>query len=81
MSGPVQATWMVDSQLQRTTVNPSGQVEEGYTVNFHTGQGHYGSVFVPNTRYNADNVRAAVQAQANLLDEVGSLTEGGNVTA
>lgn len=77
MAEQAQATWIVDSQLQRTTVNPSGQVEEGYTVNFHTGNGHYGSVFVPNNRYNADNVRAAVQAQANLLDEVGNLAAGG----
>lgn len=74
MSEPQQATWAVQSQQQRTRVNTAGQVEDGYQVTFLTGDGHTGSVFVPMAKYTVDNVRAAVQAGANLLDSVGGLT-------
>lgn len=74
MTEPQQATWAVQSQQQRTQVNTAGQVQDGYQVTFLTGGGHTGSVFVPMAKYTVDNVRQAVQAQANLLDAVGGLT-------
>lgn len=46
----------------------------GHLISFLTGAGHRGSVFVPNEHYNPAAVRRLVQAQANLADEIGSLT-------
>lgn len=77
MTEPTQATWTIQSQQQRTKIGDNGQLADGYDVTFLTGQGHTGTVFVPMTRYTAANVRAAVQSQANLLDEVGNLTSEG----
>jgi hypothetical protein len=71
-----QAAWTVDSQTQRTRADSSGNVRDGYDVSFHTGEGHYGTVFVTNERYSVQNVAAAVQEAANKLDAVGSLSSG-----
>ena len=68
------ATWSVDSQNQRTMVTAGNQIVDGYEVAFHTGQGHVGTVFVPDTKYTPDNVKAMIQARADLLDSVGQLT-------
>lgn len=70
------AAWTVDSQVQRTKADASGNVAEGYDVAFHTGEGHYGTVFVPSARYTLDKVAAAVQAEADKLDAVGNLSSG-----
>lgn len=79
MSEPMRATWAVQSQQMRTTVNGAGQVQEGYVITFLTGKGHTGQVFVPNSSYTPANVAEAIQAQADLLDAVGSLvSEGGS---
>lgn len=66
-------TWEVDSQNERTRATPSGAIQDGYDVSFHTGQGHYGTVFVPRSKYNPTSVAEAVHAEAVLLDQVGSL--------
>ena len=66
--------WTVDSQVHRTKADAAGRISEGYEVNFHTRQGHTGTVFVEDLRYTPDNVAAAVDAQAQLLDAVGNLT-------
>jgi hypothetical protein len=71
------ATWRVESQTPRTRADSTGNVADGFDIAFQTGDGHTGTVFVPQSRYTADNVRAIIQAQANLMDEVGSLTSGG----
>lgn len=70
------ASWMVDSQTQRTKADASGNVADGYDVAFHTGNGHYGTVFIPGVRYTPANVAAAVQVEADKLDAVGSLSSG-----
>lgn len=70
------AAWTVDSQVERTRATPANTVEEGYDVAFHTGQGHYGTVFVPRSRYTVENVAAAVQEAADKLDTIGSLSSG-----
>lgn len=77
MTESYQAAWTVDSQTERTRATPANTVEEGYDVAFHTGRGHSGTVFVPRSRYTVENVAAAVQERANLLDAVGSLTSEG----
>lgn len=74
MSEPQHATWAVQAQQERTQVNGAGQVIDGYQVTFRTGGGHTGSVFVPMAQYTPDNVKAAIQAQADLLDTIGALT-------
>jgi hypothetical protein len=66
--------WRVESQIPRTRANLSGTVEEGYDVTFVTRDGHTGTVFVPNARYNVDNVRAVVAEAAARVDAVGALT-------
>lgn len=70
-------TWTVDSQTPRTKVNRANQVEDGFEVAFTTGQGHSGTVFVPESRYNRDTVRAMIAAKAELIDGVGALSSDG----
>lgn len=70
------AAWQVDSQVERTRATPANTVEEGYDIAFRTAQGHSGTVFVPRSRYNVENVAAAIQEQADKLDAVGSLRSG-----
>lgn len=68
------ASWSVTSQQQTTQPDAAGRFTTGVIVNFTTAKGHSGSVFVPEAQYSVDNVRAMVQAKANLLDAVGSLS-------
>lgn len=70
------AAWTVDSQVERTRATPANTVEEGYDVAFHTGNGHYGTVFVPRSRYTVVNVATAVQEAADKLEAIGSLSSG-----
>lgn len=48
----------------------------GHLISFVTGNGHAGSVQVPDTEYTVPRVKAIVQAKANIVDEVGSLSSG-----
>jgi hypothetical protein len=66
-------TDQVTDQVQNTR---AGATVTGVMVYFITGEGNEGSVFVVNQHYNAKNVRRAVQAQADLLDEIGGLAHG-----
>lgn len=67
--------WQVQSQQQQTRALP-GQARPvaGYVVNFVTGYGVDGSVFVPAASYTAPNVQAAIAAQVQQLDAVSALT-------
>jgi len=73
---PPPTTWQVTGQTEYTQVGQTGPPVAGVKVFFTTGQGHSGSVFLPSAQYNAANVRAAVQAAAVNMDQVGSLTSG-----
>lgn len=66
-------TDQVTDQVQNTR---AGATVTGVQVYFITGDGNEGSVFVMDQHYNAANVRKAVQAKANLIDEVGALGHG-----
>jgi hypothetical protein len=66
-------TDQVTDQVQNTR---AGATVTGVMVYFITGEGNEGSVFIVNQHYNAKNVRRAVQAQADLLDEIGGLAHG-----
>ncbi len=46
----------------------------GHVIQFITASGNRGSVFVPNDHYNITAIRAAIQPQADLADEVSVLS-------
>jgi hypothetical protein len=71
-----QTSWQVTGQTEYTQVGATGPPVAGVKVYFTTGQGHSGSVFLPAASYNVANVRAAVAAQAEQMDAVGSLSSG-----
>ena len=72
------ATWQVTGQnADQFETDGSGNPVTGYRVNFVTGNGNRGSVFVPADRYHdVKGTRVLIQAQANLMDEVGALASG-----
>lgn len=68
--------WTVTTQLDNQIENTNaGQTILGKRVFFITGDGNEGSVFVPDTIYDANTVKERVRKQARLLDEVGRLSE------
>jgi hypothetical protein len=66
--------WSVVSQSEQTIINAAGSPENVMQVVFVLANGVQGSVKVPLQAYNVDNVRAAIQAQAQLLYAVHTLT-------
>lgn len=65
--------WVINAQTP--TVSAVGQsVMNGWNIDFTTGRGHQGRLFVPVAQYNGPNVRSLVTAQATTLDEVGAMT-------
>ena len=48
----------------------------GHMITFVTGNGHPGSVQVPDDQYTVARVKAIVQAKANVVDAVNALSEG-----
>lgn len=66
--------WTVTGQQQTTIINPAGQAINGWNVMFTLSNGTAGSVFVPNTAYNIDNVKAAIVAQADVMLGISGLT-------
>lgn len=72
-SQPTPSTWTIDSQTPRTMADAAGNVTDGYTVLFTTGDGHHGQVYVPMSQYTPDKVRARIQEQADNIDTVGRL--------
>lgn len=69
-------SWKVTGQLETTRVQQTGPPVQGMQVFYQTGKGHSGSVFVPQSQYNAHNVRALVAAAAANMDAVGMLSAG-----
>lgn len=68
--------WQITSQLSDQFENTAaGQTVLGVRVYFITGNGNEGSVFVPQNLYTVRNVQERVRAQAQLLDDIGALTE------
>lgn len=66
--------WTVTSQSQTIQAGPSGQITRGVEVYFTLPTGSGGSVFVPESSYNAANVRAAIAAKAAVLAQVDQLS-------
>lgn len=55
--------WTVGSQQEATGQDSLGHYVPGVNVSFQTVSGMVGSVFVPNTQYNADTVRQMIAAR------------------
>lgn len=74
---PPASSWQVTGQIEGQQFNESHQLVPGVTITFTTGQGHQGTVFVPQAQYNPARVRELVGQRAALMDEVGGLSSGG----
>lgn len=75
-NGPSTA-WHVTGQQESFQPGPAGQVTQGVKIMFTTAMGNQGSVWLPEAQYNPNNVRAAIAAKAQLLDQVGQLHSQG----
>lgn len=62
--------WSIVTQRVVTAPNSAGILATQWEITFVTGQGQTGSVLIPQTNYNVDSVRAAVSAQALVMDQV-----------
>lgn len=65
--------WTVTSQVPTTAADAQGTYVPGFRVQFRTAAGLTGSVFVPETDYAVETVRAAINARAALLSGVAAL--------
>lgn len=74
MTPPV--AWQVTSQGESTEIQPNGQAVRGYRVYFTTGGGQSGSVWIPESSYTAERVRALVAQAAANAEAIGSLSAG-----
>lgn len=70
---PAPAGWFVTGQTEDTQVTPDGRVEAGVKVLFRTAAGVDSSVFVPNSAYNAENVRTLIAARVATIEAVHAL--------
>lgn len=67
--------WTVTGQQQAVRALPNvARPVDGYLINFVTGYGTNGSVFIPANQYSAGTVQAAIAATVNELDAVDALT-------
>jgi hypothetical protein len=68
--------WKITAQLTDQVENTTaGQTVIGVRIYFITGSGNEGSVFIPNQQYTAKNVHSRVKVQAELIDEIGELSD------
>lgn len=73
MTSPTPA-WTVTSQAQVTEQDQTGNYVSGWRIYFTMTSGTTGSVFIPQTIYTADNVKAAIQTQVAEMMNVEGLT-------
>ena len=70
----VAPAWSVTGQLTTTRIPEGGnRFVTGVEVSFITRGGHAGTVFIPDTQYRPEVVRAAIDEKAALMDEIGAL--------
>ena len=74
---PLPGSWYVTSTSETTDQNDGGQFVPGVRVNFTTGRGHQGSVFLPLAAATRDNVAAAITARVAQLDAISDLSSDG----
>lgn len=66
--------WKVTTQVERTQVGQQGQLVMGVTVGFTTDSGLQGTVFVPETQYNAGTIRQLISQKVAAMSAVAGLT-------
>lgn len=71
------STWEVTNQLTNQVKNtPTGGTVEGTYIYFVTGEGNADAIFVPANIYpNKKKVHALLRTAADLVDEIGALTD------
>jgi hypothetical protein len=68
------ATWTVTGDIpDQYSSSGTGTPVLGHVISLITGNGHRGTIFVNNDQYTPTLVKAALQAQANLVDEINAL--------
>lgn len=73
-ASPTNSGWIITGQTEQTQMGRAGNFVPGFVVYFTTANGHSGSIFVENSRYTPENVKADVNLRADMMDSVGSLT-------
>lgn len=73
-SQPPMFTWTVGPQMLTTGPDGKGGYTPGYQVTFTLSNGHEDNVFVPGSTYSRDTVRAAIQAKAEEIAAIASMT-------
>lgn len=66
-------TWQVTGTSETTQLTDSGQFQPGILVNFTTGRGHQGSVFLAMAAATPENVKAAIDARVRALEGIATL--------
>jgi hypothetical protein len=61
-------------QQPKTALGGDGKAIDGIEVGFVTAAGDHGHVFIPRSRFNADTVKAAVNAHVDELNAVRALS-------
>lgn len=67
-------TWRVTGQFPTTRPTAGGRLVAGVTVQFVTGSGVSGSVFVPEAMYTPERVKQLIAAKVAPIEAVSSLT-------
>lgn len=70
---PAAPAWTITQQSPTSDLGPDGTYVSGIKVTFRTALGVVGSVFVPESGYSEQAVRAAVSARAATADAVAKL--------
>lgn len=71
---PAPPAWVITQQQPTSDLGPGGSYVSGVKVTYRTAAGVVGSVFVAESDFTPDNVRAAVAARAAASDAVAGLT-------
>lgn len=70
---PAGTGWTITNQRPVVVPGAGGALTQAMEVTFTTGHGITGQINIEMARYNVENVRAAVSAQATILDQVSAL--------
>ena len=66
--------WKVTAQQTATGQDSNGSFVRGRNITYQLADGTSGSVFVPNSNYTPDAVKAAIAADAEKVQAVAQLT-------
>lgn len=69
-------SWQVTGSTETTRYGANNVPIRGRLTEFVTGQGGTGTVFIPDTVTTPEAMRAVIQAAAERVDTVNSLTSG-----